>query len=72
MTPEILRKDQKNMTDSELIELCDKSLSKMCETGGHSFTMCVPPRLDDTDMLFSELIRRYEALLKANNLVKSK
>lgn len=51
---------QHNMSDADLIDLCDKSISKMCETGGRSFTMTVPPRIEDTDMLLSELVRRYK------------
>ena len=43
----------------ELAEMAEKALSKLCSTGGQSFTMTVPPRLNDTDMLLSEVIKRF-------------
>lgn len=55
---------QKEMPGKELAELCRKEVSKLCETGGKSLTMCVPPMVTDTDMLLCELIRRFEETLK--------
>lgn len=46
----------------ELAEMAQKALSKLCSTGGSSFTMTAPPRLDDTDMVLSEVIKRFELL----------
>lgn len=48
------------MPDEVLIELCKLEISKMCKTGGRSFTMTIPVRVSDTDMLLSELIDRYK------------
>lgn len=62
MTVEELKKQQSEMPDSQLLELVKKQISKLAATGGKSHRMTVPPRLDDTDMLFSELVRRYEQL----------
>lgn len=51
---------QQSMPDDELVDLCDKEISKLCKTGGRSFTMRVPVHVKDTDMLLCELIRRYK------------
>ena len=53
--------EAKALSDNELCDLAQKALSKLCETGGRSFVMTVPPRLDDTDIILSEIIRRFEA-----------
>ena len=46
----------------ELAEMAQKALSKLCSTCGSSFTMTAPRRLDDTDMVLSEVIKRFELL----------
>lgn len=54
------------LTDLELIRKCEESISKMCKTGGKSFTMSVPVNFNsDTDMILSELVRRFK---KSNKL----
>jgi hypothetical protein len=58
MTHEEFKTQLESMPDLELADKAQSALSKLCATGAKSFTMSVPPRLDDTDMLFSELIRR--------------
>ena len=50
------------ISNLELAEMVQKELSKLCSTGGQSFTMSIPPRLDDTDMALSEVIKRFELL----------
>lgn len=60
MTTEEFAMMQEEMTDLELIELADKQVSQLAKTGGRSHTMTVPPRIDDTDMIFSELIKRFQ------------
>ena len=40
-------------------EMAKEVLSKLCSTGGQSFIMTVPPRIDDTDIILSELIKRF-------------
>lgn len=57
---EAFLKKQREMSDDQLIKLCDLAVIKMCRTGGESFTMCVPVQVDDTDMILSELIRRFK------------
>lgn len=52
----------KDISDQELVEMAQKELSKLCSTGGQSFTMTVPPRVDDTDIILSEVIKRFEVL----------
>ncbi len=60
MTLKQFAEKQAQMSDKELIDLVEKAIYKMCETGGRSFVMCVPPCLNDLDMLLSELLRRYK------------
>lgn len=48
------------LSDLELADKCDDAISKMCKTGGRSFTMSVPVNFDsDTDMILTELIKRF-------------
>lgn len=68
MTHEEFQNKVQSVSNSDLIGMADKALSKLCSTGGRSFTMNVPPRVDDTDIVFSELIRRFKKEVKdANN-----
>ncbi len=60
MSHEEFLKKQADMSNKELIERATEELSKLCKTGGKSFTMCVPVRVTDTDMIISELIKRYK------------
>jgi len=62
MTHEELQEKLKTIHDQELVEMAQKALSKLCSTGGQSFTMTVPPRVDDTDIILSEVIKRFEVL----------
>ncbi|HEY3525284.1 MAG TPA: hypothetical protein VGK47_03735 [Nitrososphaeraceae archaeon] len=61
MTSEELKAKQAEMPDAELIEKVDAQISELCRTGARSFIMCVPPRITDTDMLLSEMVRRFKA-----------
>lgn len=47
--------------DAELAEKCDRELSDLCKTRGDSFLMSIPPGVNDTDILFSELIKRFKS-----------
>jgi hypothetical protein len=62
MTYEEFQEKVKAIPDQELVEMAQKELSKLCSTGGQSFTMTVPPRIDDTDIILSEVIKRFEVL----------
>lgn len=65
MTPDqLFQQRQAAMPDEELIEKTQKSLSELCNTGGRSLTMSVPPKTDDFDMMVVELTRR----LKQKNM----
>lgn len=48
--------------DQQLAEMAQSALSKLCSTGGKSFTMTVPPRIDDTDIILSEVINRLHVI----------
>jgi hypothetical protein len=67
MTHEEFQNKIQSITNSDLIGMADKALSKLCSTGGHSFTMTVPPRVDDTDIVFSELINRFKREVQNEN-----
>lgn len=60
MKREEFEAQQQAIPDDKLVEMAQNALSKLCETGGRSLTMTVPPRVDDTDMIISELIRRFK------------
>jgi len=63
LTPdEAFRQMQKEMTDAELVKKVSQQVSEMCKTGGKSFRMTVPVSVNDTDMLISELVRRFNEL----------
>lgn len=49
-----------SIPDLALAEMAQSALTKLCSTGGRSFQMTIPPRIDDTDIVFSELIRRFK------------
>jgi len=53
------------LTDNELSQRVQKDLSKLCKTGGKSFVMHVPARVnEDFDLLVGELIRRFNERIK--------
>lgn len=62
---EEFEKKQSEMPDKELHDLVSEELSKLCKTGGRSLKMCVPPMVTDTDMLISELLRRFKQMSEA-------
>lgn len=62
MTHEEFKLKVEALSDNELHDMAQKALSKLCETGGKSFTMTVPPRINDTDIILAELIRRFKIL----------
>ena len=52
---------KKNRTEETLIKRCRDWIDKLCATGGRAWSLQVPPNPDvDPDLLFSELIDRYE------------
>ena len=51
------------MTNDELIKKVKHQIFQLARTGGKSHIMCVPPETTDTDMLLSELVKRFEKLL---------
>lgn len=63
MTTEEFLKKQAEMSDKELIELAEKEVIELARTYGNSHKMCVPPRITDTDIILSELIKRFKCTL---------
>lgn len=51
------------MSDADLIANVEKQISDLCRTGAKTFRMSVPPRVDDTDMLLCELVKRFKSIL---------
>lgn len=79
MTTEEFSKKLEKIPNGKLIEMAHTALSNLCSTGGRSFTMTVPPRTDDTDMILSEVITRFKnnnalgGIVKPNNnMVRAK
>ncbi len=64
MTQLQFEKKLDSISNEELIKAAEFTLSQMCKTGGKSFIMTIPPRIDDTDILFSELIKRFKKQIK--------
>lgn len=62
MKTEQFAQQQAEMSNKELIDLCHKQVSELARTGGRSHRMTVPPMVTDTDMLFCELLKRFESL----------
>jgi len=53
------------LSDTELVAKCSESISKLCESGGKAWSLRVPIDFKhDPDVLFSELIKRFEASRK--------
>jgi hypothetical protein len=63
MKTEEFNKQLNEIDNLVLIEKAKISLSRLCETGGKSFTMSVPVRLEDTDVILSEIIKRFEKII---------
>jgi hypothetical protein len=64
MTAEQFKQKQKNMSNEDLILECRRQVSELAKTGGRSHKMCIPPMITDTDMIFSELLDRFETAVK--------
>lgn len=60
---EQFKQKQSDMTDEDLIKLVEDEISHMAQSGGRSHTMCVPPKITDTDMLLFEMLRRFKSLI---------
>jgi hypothetical protein len=54
---------QAEMSNEELIERAEKEVSELARTYGKSHRMCIPPMITDTDIILSELIRRFKSAL---------
>jgi len=53
------------LNDLKLIEKCHEWIKKLCDTGGRSWSLRVPVDFNnDPDMLFAELIKRFENTIK--------
>ena len=52
MTHEEFKKELENISNEELATMAHSALSKLCSTGGKSFTMTVPPRKDEMFVVF--------------------
>jgi hypothetical protein len=55
--------------NNELVAMADLAISKLCKTGARSFTMSIPPRIDDTDMILTEVVRRLQLYTQMANLL---
>lgn len=52
------------LTDNELIEVCVEWVNKLAESGGRKWSLQVPVNFNrDLDMIFLELVRRYQLIM---------
>jgi len=68
MTVERLKELQSEMSNETLIKEVERQITELARTGGKSHRMCVPPTPEDTDMIFSELVKRFKLTLVLNKL----
>jgi hypothetical protein len=60
-----MNKTKCDLSDEILLSKCTLWVSNLCRTGGRAWMLNVPVDFDnDPDMLFSELIARYETRLQ--------
>lgn len=60
-TPDqLFEEKQQAMSNEALIGFVKDQISELAKSGGRSHTMCVPPEITDTDMLLSEMLRRFK------------
>ena len=54
------------LSNKELADKVSEGISELCKTGGKSFTMHVPARLnEDLDLIVSEMVSRFRVLALA-------
>jgi hypothetical protein len=61
MKQEEFEQKKASMSNDELIKLTQKQVIELAISYGKSHKMSIPPMITDTDVLFSELIKRYKA-----------
>ena len=62
MNTEDFAKQLEDITNADLVLLADQQLSKLIKTNGKSFLMSVPAQTTDTDIIFMQLIKRFEEI----------
>lgn len=67
MTTEQLNLELSSISDNDLANLATDYILDLCKTGCKSFTMSVPVRSKDTDIIFCELISRFKKLTSTKN-----
>ena len=60
MTQELLEKQLSQISNRDLIQKCRDQVRQLAKTGGRSHKMTIPVHRDDTDIILSELINRFE------------
>jgi hypothetical protein len=66
-TFDILNKQLSEIDNTTLFEMGYSEITKLCKTGGRSFTMSVPVNIKDTDIILTEIINRFKEYLKSKN-----
>ncbi len=55
------------LTDKELADKVSEGITRLAKTGGKSFVMHVPARVnEDLDLIVSELVRRFRVFMEGN------
>src|ERR1043165_8549865 len=66
-------KERCTLTDKELYEMAEACIQDLIDTGGGSFTMCIPARPNqDTDLIFTELNQRFMKMCHENAALQAK
>jgi len=63
MTEKTLKQELSLLSDSTLIEKCRKQVSDLARTYGKSHKMSIPPQKEDTDIILTEMLDRFETML---------
>jgi len=64
MNTEDFAKQLEDITNADLVLLADQQLAKLIKTNGKSFLMSVPAQITDTDIIFMQLIKRFEEITR--------
>lgn len=68
---EVLKNTECTLTDEQLIEKCFSLISKLCETGGRSWTLHIPVRLnEDPDVIFATVAQRLRDANRSRSLAE--
>ena len=63
MTTDEFNEILSKIPNEELISVCEGEITDLAKSGGKTFRMSIPPSINDTDIILSELVERYKKLI---------